>query len=140
MPNWITFIKPLPLAGEDVITLRRDVHLALEIILEHLPKQPPAGYDGIKVPATASVKNYADTTGKALLVFRIYLSGATTKQRYDVVCANCQKREGKRRGTPSLIDFKTESDMIQPKKGKIQVKFLFCCHPKDHGLGDTRYL
>lgn len=140
MPEWVTLTKPLPLVGESVITLRRDSHLALDIILERLLRKPPAGYNGIKVPATASVKNYADTTGKTLLEFRIHLYGATTKQRYDVVCGNCQKREGKRRGTPGLIDFKTESDMIEQKNGKIRVEFVFCCYPKDHRLGDTEYL
>lgn len=140
VPEWITFVKPIPPAGENVVTFRRDVHLALDIILERLPRTVPAGYTGIKVPATASVRNSADTTGKTLLEFRIRLYGATTKQRYDVVCASCQKREGKRRGIPGLIDFKTESDMIEPKNGKIRVEFVFCCYPKDHRLGDTGYL
>jgi len=37
IPRWITFIKPRPKAGENVITLLRDNHLALDIILEYLP-------------------------------------------------------------------------------------------------------
>ena len=139
-PKWITLIKPRPQDGEKVITLRRDNHLALDIILEHLPKRLPAGCNGIKVPATGSVRNCADTTGKTLLEFRIRLYGATTQQLYELVCENCQKREGKRRGTPGLIDFKTESDMIEPKDGNIRVEFVFCCYPKDHRLGDTEYL
>ena len=137
MPKWITFIKPRPQNGEKVITLRRDNHLALDIMLEHLPKRP---CNGIKVPATGSVRNFANTTGKTLLEFRIRLYGATSQQLYELVCANCQKREGKRRGTPGLIDFKTDSDMIEPKDGKIRVEFVFCCYPKDHKLGDTEYL
>lgn len=140
VPDWITLIKPVPPAGEKVVKVRRDAHLALDILLEHLPRKPPTSYDGIKVPATASVKNYADTTGKTLLEFRIRLYGATTEQLYHVVCPNCQRREGKRRGTPGLIDFKTESDMIEPRNGKIRVEFVFCCYPKDHQLGDTEYL
>ena len=140
MPKWITFIKPRPQDGEKVITLRRDNHLALDIILEHLPKRPPAGCNGIKVPATGSVRNCANTTGKTLLEFHIRLYGATTQKLYELVCASCQKREGKRRGTPGLIDFKTDSDMVEPKDGKIRVEFVFCCYPKDHRLGDTEYL
>ena len=140
MPKWITFIKPLPQDGEKAITLHLDSHLALDIVLEHLPKRPPAGCDGIKVPATGSVRHCAITTGKTLLEFRIRLYGATTQQPYEFVCAICQKREGKRRGIPGLIDFKTDSDIIEPKDGYIRVEFGFCCYPKDHGLGDTEYL
>jgi hypothetical protein len=128
-------VKPLPQA-EEVITIRRDAYLALEINLNNLP----TACNGIKVPATASVKNFANTTNKTLLEFRIRLYGATTKNYYDAVCEKCQKREGKRKGTPGLIDFKTESDMIEPKNGKIRVEFGFRCYPKDHLLGDTKYL
>ena len=140
MPNWISLIKPLPPAGESVITLRRDNHFALEIILEHLTREPPEGCDGIKVPATASVKNCANTTDKTLLEFSVRLYGATTNQRYEVVCESCQKREGKRRGIPSLIDFIAEYDVIEPKDGKIRVEFMFCCYPKCHKLGDMEYM
>jgi len=140
MPDWIGLVKPLPQAGENVVMLRRDTHVAFDIIPEYLPLQPPPGCGGIKIPATASVKNYADTTGKILLVFCIRLYGATTKRRYETVCASCEKREGKKKGTPSLIDFKAESDMVEPKAGKIRVEFVFCCYPKDHQSGDRDYL
>jgi hypothetical protein len=140
LPNWIAMIKPLPRAREDVIIYRRDYHLALEIILAHLPMESIEECSGIKVPATPSVKNDADTTGKTLLEFRIRLYGATTKEFYEFVCEDCQKREGKRRGTPSLIDFKAEYDMIEPKDGKIRVEFRFCCYPKCHKRGDTEFL
>ena len=141
MPNWVALFKPLSVqAGENVIRLRRDAHFALELILAHLPMGSREGCNGIKIPATASVKNFADTTGKTLLEFRIRLYGATTKKLYEFVCENCQKREGKRRGTSSLIDFKAEYDVIEPKDGKIRVEFSFCCYPKCHKLGDTEYL
>jgi hypothetical protein len=76
------------------------------------------------------VKNYAVTTGKTLLEFRIHLYGASTKRRYEAVCASCEKRDGKKKGTPSLIDFKTESDFIEWKDGKVHVEFVFCCFAK----------
>jgi hypothetical protein len=95
---------------------------------------------GIKIPATGSVKNYADTAGKVLLEFRINLYGATTKRRYNSVCTHCKKREGSKKGILSVIDFKTETDMIAPKDGKIRIDFVFCCYPKDHRLGDVEYL
>jgi hypothetical protein len=141
MPNWVALIKPLLVqAGENVITLRRDCHFALEVIPAHLPMGSPEGCNGIKIPATASVKNFSDTTGKTLLEFRIRLYGATTKVLYESVCENCQKREGKRRGIPSLIDFKAEYDIIEEKDGKLRVEFSICCYPRCHKLGDTEYL
>jgi hypothetical protein len=140
MPNWISLIKPLPRAGQNTITLRRDYYFALEIIPARLPMGSLEGCNGVKVPATDSVKNYADTTGKTFLEFCIRLYGATTKELYEVVCENCKKRMGKRKGTPSLIDFKAEYDMIEPKDGKIRIEFRFCCYPKCHKRGDTEYL
>ena len=137
----MALIKPLPVkAWKNVIRLRRDSHFALELVLAHLPMGSLEGCDGIKIPSTASVKNFADTTGRTLLEFRIRLYGATTKTLYEFVCENCHKREGKRRGIPSLIDFKAEYDIIEPKDGKIRVEFSFCCYPKCHKLGDTEYL
>ena len=103
-------------------------------------KRSTFGWDGIKVPATASVKNYADTTNKTLLEFCVSLYGATTNRRYDVACESCQKREGKRRGAPNLVDFKAEYDMIEPTDGKIRVEFKFCCYPKCHKQGDMEYM
>ena len=140
MHGWIALTKPLPQEGDRVITLRRETHLTLDLNFEQILMQLPEACSGIKIPATGSVKNYADTTGKILLEFRINLYGATTKRRYENVCANCEKREGKKKGILSLIDFKTESDMIAPKDGKIRIDFVFCCYPKDHRLGDSEYL
>lgn len=140
MPDWITLIKPRPLARQHVITLRRSTHVALDIALNRLPRQLPAGCSGVKIPATVSVKNYANTTGKILLAFSIRVYGATTGRRYETVCLSCEKREGKRKGPPSLIDFYAEREVLEPKDGKVRVEFCFCCYPKDHQLGDDEYL
>ena len=126
--------------GDSIIRLRRETHVALAINLEQLPIQATPGCDGIKVPPTNSVKNYADPTPKNLLEFRIRLYGATTKQYYDTICARCERRQGKKKGVPGLIDFHAEGEIIEPKGGKIPVEFTFCCYPKDHQLGDTEYL
>ena len=140
MPDWITLIKPLPPAGEHVITLRRKAHVALDLTLKRLPRQLPIGCTGIRIPATGSVKNYASTTGKNLLALHIRVYGATTNLRYETVCSSCEKREGRRKGTPSLIDFYAEREVLKPKDGKVRVEFSFCCYPKDHRLGDNEYL
>ena len=140
MPEWINLIKPLPRARERIIKLRRETRVAFDIVFEHLPRQPPTGCSGIKIPPTGCVKNYADTTGKSLLEFYIHVYGATTNQRYEAVCKSCEKREGKKNGHPSMIDFKAETDMIEIKDGKLRIEFVFCCYPKDHQLGDSGYL
>jgi len=140
VPDWITLIKPLPREGENIILLRRDTLIAFDINLEKLPMPLFAVHTGIKIPSTGSVKNYADTTGATLLDFRIRLYGATTKRHYETVCESCEKREGKKKGTPSLVDFHAEREVIELKDGKIRVQFRFCCYPKCHNLGDTGYL
>ena len=140
LPQWIVLIKPLPWSGGNVIKLRRESHVALDIIPDRLPGLLPAGFGGIKIPATSSVVNPSETANKIHLEFRIHLYGATTKRRYEKVCPSCEKREGKKKGIPSLIDFHAERDIIEPKGGKIRIEFTFCCYPKDHRLGDTDYL
>lgn len=138
MPDWIALVKPLPLVGENVITVRRETHVSLDIILDRLPRQPPGGCSGIKVPGTASVRNYAAAIGKPVLEFRIHVYGAASKRRYDTVCASCEKREGKKKGDPSFIDFYAMQDIIEQKDGKVRVDFVFCCYPKCHN--DSGYL
>ena len=140
MSDWITFIKPLPQANESVITLHRETHVTLDINFDQILMKSSIMYSGIKIPPTASVGNHIDPTGKTLLEFRIHLYGATTQRRYKNVCASCKKRYQKKKGIPSLIDFKTESNVISPKDGKIRIEFVFCCYAKDHRGGDGEYL
>ena len=140
MPDWIALTKPLPQTEDRVITIRRETRVTLDLNFEQISMRLSEAWSGIKIPATASVKNYANTTGKSLLEFRVNLYGATTKQRYENLCAKCERREGKKKGILSPIDFKAESDMIAPKDGKIHIDFVFCCYPKDHLLGDGEYL
>ena len=140
IPDWITLVKPLPPAGESVIILRRETHVVLAIDFEQLPIPPAPGCDGIQIPPTGSVRNYADTTGKTLLQCRVRLYGATTKQCYEIVCTGCERRQGKKRGVPGLIDFHAEREIIGLKGGKVHVDFTFCCYAKHHQLGDTGYL
>ena len=86
------------------------------------------------------MRQHADVTGKILLEFSIRLYGATTKQRYETVCANCEEREGVEQRTASLIDFRAHQNIIEPRDGKIRVEFRFCCYPKCHQTGDNAYL
>lgn len=140
MPDWIAFLKPHPQPGEHFITFRRETHVAFDVILERLPSQLPRECSGVKIPPTRSVKHVADMTSETLLELRIHVYGATTKKSYETVCENCEKREKRTTGVPSLIDFHAKYDIIEPKDGKIRVDFSFCCYPKCHKLGDTEYL
>jgi len=140
MPDWITLIKPRPSPGEHIITLRREIHVAIDIGFDRLPRRPPAGCSGIKIPATSSVKNYADTSRKTLLEISIRLFGATTGRRYETICPSCEKREGKKKGAPAIIDFHAEREILELKDGKVRVEFSFCCYPKDHRIGDNEFL
>jgi hypothetical protein len=145
IPDWLTLVKARPQDGENVVTLHRDNQLALDFNQQHLPGRAPAGCTGIKVLATGSVKNCANTTGNTMLEFRIRLHGATTKQLSEHVCTvhSLSEARGKTGGVPGLIDFKTDSGMIErmdPEDGSMRVGFVFCCYPKDYRLGDTEYL
>ena len=104
MPDWITLVKPSPMAGESVIAMRRETHVIFDITLERLPRQPAGGCSGIKIPPTPSVRNIVDTTGKAFLEFRIHVSGATSKRRRETVYASCEMREVGKKGTAHFID------------------------------------
>jgi hypothetical protein len=141
MPDWIALITPRPLPGETVIRLRRETTVALDIVFNLLPNQPPAGCSGIKIPAARSVRNLGDLTGKTLLDLCIHLYGATTNQRYEAICATCEKREGTLRNEPAgLINFHAQHDIIELRDDKIRVKFNFSCYPECHQAGDSGYL
>ena len=113
----------------NVIKLRRESHVALDIIPDRLPGPLPAGFGG-------SFQNgQSNQSG---------VSHPPIRRDHQMVlpraCPSCEKREGKKKGIPSLIDFHAERDIIEPKDGKIRIEFTFCCYPKDHRLGDTEYL
>ena len=86
------------------------------------------------------MKKARDTTGKTLLWISILVYGATTGKGYETICENCEKREKKTNVAPSLIDFHSQYDVIEPKDGKIRIDFSFCCYPKCQKLGDTEYV
>lgn len=52
-----------------MVTLCREIHAALEIMVKQLSTEPSTGYGRIHIPVTGSVKNIADTTSKSLLTF-----------------------------------------------------------------------
>ena len=140
MSDWITLIKPLPQANENVIMLIQETLVTLDINFDQILMKSSIKYSGIKIPATASVRNDTNPTGRTLLEFRVHLYGATTQRLYESMCASCEEKYGKRKGIPSLIDFKAEGNVISPKDGKIRIEFVFCCHPEDHQGGDREYL
>jgi hypothetical protein len=106
--------------------------------MDKIRPSPFAVYSGIKIPATGSVKNYADATSNYLLEFHIHVYGVTTKRFFETACPRCAEREGKKKGTPGLVDFHVKSEIVEPQSGKIRVQLQLCCYPKCSG--DTGYL
>ena len=93
------------------------------------------------IPSTASVKReeYDDEGDVVHLSVRVF--GADTQSEHQSVCNKCSKREGKKKGVPSLVDFHAASNVIKASDdGLVQVKFKFCCYPNHQNLNDSSYL
>jgi hypothetical protein len=73
------------------------------------------------------------------LSVRVY--GADTNSEYKSVCNKCSKREGKKKGKPSLVDFHAASNVTKASDdGLVQVKFKFSCYPKHQSPNESAYL
>ena len=126
--------KPRP-TKDAVILLRIENLVCLDIDL------PLQSWDTIKVPSTKSVKRIdSPSEGDKPLTLEIHARGATTGQKYDGLCNQCQRREGKRNGPPRLIDFHGPSNIIRPKNRTIQVNFTIRCYSRHHREEDEQYV
>jgi hypothetical protein len=93
------------------------------------------------IPATANVRteDYCGDGDVVHLSVRVF--GADTKIEYKSVCDKCSKREGKKKGKPSLVDFYAASNVnIAPDDGLVQVKFKLSCYPKHQSPNESAYL
>ena len=82
---------------------------------------------------------YYDEGDVVHLSVRVF--SADTKEEYSSVCHKCCKREGKKKGTPSLVDFYTASNVLKASDdGIVLVKFKFSCYPKHQNLNESAYL
>ena len=96
---------------------------------------------GLVVPSTANVKAQEDYYEGDLVYLSVRVFGADTKSEYKSVCSICSRREGKKRGMPSLIDFYAASNVTEVSDdGPVQVKFKFCCYPKHQSPNESTYL
>ena len=93
------------------------------------------------VPLTPNVKfeGYYDERDVVHLSVRVF--GENTKSEYKSPCSKCSKREGKKKGKPSLVDFYAASNVIKASDdGIVHVKFKFCCYPMHQNPNDGAYL
>ena len=142
LPDWLSLSRPQP-EGQ-VVNVRRECQVALEIRSKELPAlsgRRPVKWKGLVIPSTANVKtnNYNDEEDVLHIAVRVL--GADTKREYKAVCYACSKREGKKKGKPSLVDFYAASNFIKaPEDGIIQVKFKFPCYPEHQNPDESAYL
>jgi len=132
----ITLVKPRPTQGRAVILSRIETHVYLDIDL-------PSRWNAIQLPLTKSVTR-DDTSsmdeGIEPLLLVIAVRGATSGEAYNYVCKRCDARMGNMIGTPSLIDYHSNSNIITPKGGVVQVHFTFSCYSRHHRKEDEQYV
>ena len=118
--------------------------VVLDIKLMELPAPPgppPVTRKSLVVPWTASVKTNDDRGGGGVMHLSVRVFGADTKIEYKSVCHQCSKREGKRKGKPSLVDFCAASNVIKASDdGTMHVKFKFSCYPNHQDPNESGYL
>jgi hypothetical protein len=122
------------------VLLRRENHVFLDIDLGSLPTSPTETWKVIQIPATTSVKWIDTPLDVQTLKLDIVVRGATSRIEYKDVCNKCEKREGKRKGTPGLIDFHSNGNILKPKNGSVRLHFTFCCYSHHRQGGDQRYV
>ena len=142
LPSWFSHVQPPPIGH--VVSVRRECLITLEINLKgllDLPGQDVMTWNGLVIPSTAGVRaeDYAGDRGVLHLSLRVF--GADTNKECNAVCIACSKREGKKKGMPSLVDFQAASDIIKASDdGLVRVKFRFSCYPKHQNPNESAYL
>ena len=142
LPAWLSLVRPQP--EGHVIIVRRECQVALDIKFKELfalSGSRPVTRKSLVVPSTANVKTEVAYEEKDAVHFSVRVFGADTNSEYKSVCAKCSKREGKKKGKPSLVDFYAMSNVIKPSEdGPAQVRFKFCCYPSHQNSNESAYL
>jgi len=142
LPDWLFLVRPKP-EGQ-VVVVRRECQVALDIKLKGLPELPgqlPVKWKSLVIPSTANVRTDAYRGEETVLHLSVRVFGADTKREFRAVCDTCSTREGKKKGKPSLVDFHAASNVIKaPEDGPVQVKFKFSCYPKHQDPNESTYL
>src|SRR5258706_2017455 len=111
----------------NLVEHRRDTRIILEIEVRPRSVGVNLPWDSIRIPRTKSVKRSL-TGHKKALDFRLEVQGATTGTLRDSLCRTCAEREPRNSLVPpTLVDFKSTTDVINLKNGKAQVTFRFLC-------------
>jgi len=124
--------------------VRRECQVVLDINFKELPALPvqrPVTWKSLVIPSTANVRTEASCGEGDIVHFSVRVFGADTKSEHKSVCDACSKREGKKKGVPSLVDFHAASNVIKASDdGLVRVKFKFSCYPKHQSPNESAYL
>ena len=129
--------RPTPTQGSTVILPRIETQVYLDIDL------PSGSWDAILLQFTKSVIiDDSSSIGRYIkpLLLAIIVRGATTRQEFNHVCKQCEKRMGNKSDPLSMIDFHGPSNIITPRGGTIQVHFTFSCYSRHHRKEDKEYM
>ena len=133
----IKLLRPRPTQGRAVVLPRIETHVYLDI---HLQSR---SWNAIQLPLTKSVTNDDSSSiggGIKPLQLVIIVRGATTRQKCNSVCEQCEKRVGTKIGPPSLIDFHSSSNILTPRGGVNKIHFTFSCYSRHHIKEDGQYM
>ena len=93
------------------------------------------------IPSTVSVRTEDYYAESDVVHLSVRVFGADTGKEYESVCNACGKREGKKKGNPSLVDFYAVSNVIKASDdGLARVKFKFSCYPKHQNPNESAYM
>ena len=142
LPAWLSLVRPQP--KDQVVKVRRECQIALDInfkALSTLPGPHPVTRKSLVVPLTANVMTEEYYGEGDVVHLSVRVLGADTKIEHKYVCNICSKREGKKKGKPSLVDFYAASNLIKASNdGLVRVRFKFCCYPNHQSPNDAAYL
>jgi len=138
LPAWLSLVRPEPLGEDQVIMVRRERQVVLNINFKKLSSVTTR--KNLVIPSTAGVRTEDYYVEKDVVHLSVRVFGVHTQCEYKGVCGACRKREGKRKGNPSLVDFCAASNVINAPKDEVaQVKFKFSCYPKHQSPNESAY-
>ena len=144
LPSWLSLVQPQP--EDQVITIRRECQVALDIKFEELlalPRYLPVTQKSLVIPLTANVRTQEYYGEGDVLHLSVRVYGADTHSEYKSICNACSEREGegKKKGETSLVDFYAASNVIKASDaGLARVKFNFSCSPNHQSQNESAYL
>ena len=134
-------VRPQP--EDQVITIRRECQAVHDTKFKEiltLSGHRPGTQKSLVILWTANVKKGRLLWWDDVLQLFVLVFVADTKSEYRSVCNKCNKREGKKKGELSLIDFHAAGNVtISSGDGPVQVTFGFSCYRKHQSPNDRAY-